>query len=293
MAASDPAMVIVTTVALGERARRMPGGLPRAVRHRTMRAMRSGSPRAVPHTTASPPERPRSPCTSSRSSAMTSLTSSAAPPPTEPDKLARCDWTPGPEGVPLLDACPDRFVRPPDRLARWRRRPPCVVLEPVDAEVGGAVPLAASARRHRHRPGSRPRRHVGPNPSARSASPRCARGAPGLFAVRPGVRLARWPGMQRIRGPPRHPGRRADAAVAGHRHCGRCGAWFIERRPDGATWQPATQQADVTVTGPARSLLLTLTRRLPLTDREATNINVDGDTDLAQHWLDSTAHVSD
>ena len=71
------------------------------------------------------------------------------------------------------------------------------------------------------------------------------------------------------------------------------GAWFVERRPDGATWQPGTQQADVTVTGPARSLLLTLTRRLPLTGREATNISVDGDTDLAQHWLDNTAHASD
>jgi uncharacterized protein (TIGR03083 family) len=69
-------------------------------------------------------------------------------------------------------------------------------------------------------------------------------------------------------------------------------AWFVERRPDGATWQPGTQQADVTLTGPARSLLLTLTRRLPLTDREATNISVGGDTDLAQHWLDNTAHVS-
>jgi uncharacterized protein (TIGR03083 family) len=70
------------------------------------------------------------------------------------------------------------------------------------------------------------------------------------------------------------------------------GAWFVERRPDGATWQPGTKQADVTVTGPARSLLLTLTRRLPLTDHEATDISVDGDVGLAQHWLDSTAHVS-
>src|SRR5262245_46479667 len=42
------------------------------------------------------------------------------------------------------------------------------------------------------------------------------------------------------------------------------GAWFVERRPDGATLRPGTQQADVTVTGPARSLLLTMTRRLPL-----------------------------
>jgi hypothetical protein len=48
----------------------------------------------------------------------------------------------------------------------------------------------------------------------------------------------------------------------------------------------------VTVTGPAQSLLLTLTRRLPLTDREAAGIKVDGDIDLAQHWLDNTAHVS-
>jgi hypothetical protein len=38
---------------------------------------------------------------------------------------------------------------------------------------------------------------------------------------------------------------------------------------------------------------LTLTRRLPVTDREATNISVHGDTGLAQHWLDNTAHVAD
>jgi hypothetical protein len=70
------------------------------------------------------------------------------------------------------------------------------------------------------------------------------------------------------------------------------GAWFVERRPDGATWQPETQRADVTVTGPAQSLLLTLTRRLPLADREAADISVDGDISLAQHWIDNTAHAS-
>jgi hypothetical protein len=70
-------------------------------------------------------------------------------------------------------------------------------------------------------------------------------------------------------------------------------AWFVERRPDGATWQPGTQPADVTVTGPARSLLLTMTRRQSLTNHDATALSVDGDTDLAQHWLDNTAHVSD
>ena len=45
------------------------------------------------------------------------------------------------------------------------------------------------------------------------------------------------------------------------------------------------------MTGPARSLLLALTRRVPLADSEATDISVDGDINLAQHWLDNTAHV--
>jgi uncharacterized protein (TIGR03083 family) len=70
------------------------------------------------------------------------------------------------------------------------------------------------------------------------------------------------------------------------------GVWFVERRPEGAMCRPGARQADVTVTGPARSLLLTMTRRLPLTDHEATGISVDGDADLAQHWIDNTAHVS-
>ncbi|MFJ3407323.1 maleylpyruvate isomerase family mycothiol-dependent enzyme [Promicromonospora sp. NPDC090134] len=67
------------------------------------------------------------------------------------------------------------------------------------------------------------------------------------------------------------------------------GAWFVERRPDGARWQPVTRPADVTVTGPAGALLLTLTRRLPLAD----GVTVDGDAGLARHWLESTAHVAD
>jgi hypothetical protein len=71
------------------------------------------------------------------------------------------------------------------------------------------------------------------------------------------------------------------------------GAWFVERRPDGAVWQPGTRPADVTVTGPAPSLLLILTRRLPLSDREAAGITIAGDARLVQHWLDNTAHVAD
>jgi uncharacterized protein (TIGR03083 family) len=71
------------------------------------------------------------------------------------------------------------------------------------------------------------------------------------------------------------------------------GAWFVERRPDGATWQRGTRPAEVTMTGPARSLFLIMTRRLPLTDRESIGISVEGDFDLARHWVDNTAHVAD
>ena len=70
-------------------------------------------------------------------------------------------------------------------------------------------------------------------------------------------------------------------------------AWLIERHPDGATWQPGTRQADVTVTGPAGSLFQVLIRRLPLTDPATTAISVDGDIDLARHWLGNTAHAGD
>ncbi|MET7278100.1 maleylpyruvate isomerase family mycothiol-dependent enzyme [Kribbella sp. NPDC005582] len=65
-------------------------------------------------------------------------------------------------------------------------------------------------------------------------------------------------------------------------------AWYVERRPDGAIWRPGSGQADVTVTGSAGSLLLAMTRRLPLTEAGS----IDGDTGLAQHWLDNTAHVT-
>ncbi|NUR60081.1 MAG: maleylpyruvate isomerase family mycothiol-dependent enzyme [Catenulispora sp.] len=71
------------------------------------------------------------------------------------------------------------------------------------------------------------------------------------------------------------------------------GAWFIERRPDGATYQLGTRPADVTVTGSAGSLLLVLTRRLPLIgSAAAAGVKVEGDTGLAQHWLEHTAHVA-
>jgi uncharacterized protein (TIGR03083 family) len=67
------------------------------------------------------------------------------------------------------------------------------------------------------------------------------------------------------------------------------GDWHIERGSDGARWQPRQAAADVTVHGPAKSLLLTLTRRIPLTDGQVT---IDGDVELARHWVQNTAHVA-
>jgi len=74
---------------------------------------------------------------------------------------------------------------------------------------------------------------------------------------------------------------------------GDSGEWHIERHPEGARWQPRHGPADVTVNGPAGSLLLVLTRRRPLTGEDADHVTIDGDVDLARHWLQHTAHVAD
>jgi flavin reductase (DIM6/NTAB) family NADH-FMN oxidoreductase RutF len=53
----------------------------------------------------------------------------------EVDKFARCGWHEGPEGVPLLDDCPNRFVG----RVLWRRDAgdhDAFLLEPVAAERG-------------------------------------------------------------------------------------------------------------------------------------------------------------
>ena len=70
---------------------------------------------------------------------------------------------------------------------------------------------------------------------------------------------------------------------------GDSGEWHIERHPDGARWQPRHGDADVTVHGPAKSLLLVMTRRLPLTGGHADHITIDGDVDLGTPFaLDSS-----
>jgi flavin reductase (DIM6/NTAB) family NADH-FMN oxidoreductase RutF len=58
----------------------------------------------------------------------------------EIDKFERCAWTPGPEGVPLLDDCPDRFVGRRTALMDPGADHVCLMLAPIrtDGHAGTA-----------------------------------------------------------------------------------------------------------------------------------------------------------
>lgn len=63
----------------------------------------------------------------------------------EVDKFARCDWTPGPDGVPLLDDCPERFVARREGLVDVGADHVCLDLAPIevdhDPSAGGPLRL--------------------------------------------------------------------------------------------------------------------------------------------------------
>ena len=63
------------------------------------------------------------------------------------------------------------------------------------------------------------------------------------------------------------------------------GEWLVKRTPSGITVQPGHARADVAVRGPAASLLLVLTRRLPPSDP---SVEVLGDQAALTHWLQHT-----
>jgi len=63
------------------------------------------------------------------------------------------------------------------------------------------------------------------------------------------------------------------------------GEWLVTRMPSGVTVQCGHSKADVAVRGPATSLLLVLTRRLPPSDPA---IDVFGQQALLAHWLQHT-----
>jgi flavin reductase (DIM6/NTAB) family NADH-FMN oxidoreductase RutF len=64
----------------------------------------------------------------------------------ETDKFAACGWRPGPDGVPVLDACPDHFLARKVALLDEGSDHVCIVLEPTDAaSTGDLEPLRLSA----------------------------------------------------------------------------------------------------------------------------------------------------
>jgi flavin reductase (DIM6/NTAB) family NADH-FMN oxidoreductase RutF len=66
----------------------------------------------------------------------------------EIDKFTRCEWEPGPGGVPLLVRCQHRFVGRRSALMDDGGDHVCLVLAPVEASTGdgsGIVPLRLSA----------------------------------------------------------------------------------------------------------------------------------------------------
>jgi len=63
------------------------------------------------------------------------------------------------------------------------------------------------------------------------------------------------------------------------------GEWLVTRTPSGVTTARGHGKADVAVRGPAASLLLVLTRRLP---PSAPGIEVLGEQALLTHWLEHT-----
>ena len=62
--------------------------------------------------------------------------------------------------------------------------------------------------------------------------------------------------------------------------------WLITRTPDGPAWETEAGDADMTVSGPVRDLLLVFARRLPADGAE---VEVTGDAALLEHWLARTA----
>jgi flavin reductase (DIM6/NTAB) family NADH-FMN oxidoreductase RutF len=73
----------------------------------------------------------------------------------EIDKFERCDWHPGPGGVPLVDGCPNRFVgRVLDRLDAGDHD--AFILEPVAAERQAEEQEMTFHRAKRIEPGHAP-----------------------------------------------------------------------------------------------------------------------------------------
>jgi flavin reductase (DIM6/NTAB) family NADH-FMN oxidoreductase RutF len=60
------------------------------------------------------------------------------------DKFARCDWESGPDGVPLLTGCPNRFIGTRVTLLDDGSDHVCLVLSPIEVAATTFRPLRLS-----------------------------------------------------------------------------------------------------------------------------------------------------
>jgi flavin reductase (DIM6/NTAB) family NADH-FMN oxidoreductase RutF len=74
----------------------------------------------------------------------------------EVDKFARCGWRPGEGGVPLLEACPNRFVGRRVSTLDDDGDHVCFVLEPVEISSGGPFRPLLHSRLDDLEPGHEP-----------------------------------------------------------------------------------------------------------------------------------------
>ena len=189
--------------------------------------------------------------------------------------------------IPMRDVADGKLPQDPAQHTPWLNAGADRAIEAVTAAgsdlvwtLAGIGPASFWARRQAHEaaaPGGRSAR----GRTTRRSGPggcrgRCRRMArPHQGHHRPGP----CPGAGPARRRPEPAFHATDPGLSG------TGEWLVTRTPSGVTVARGHGQADVAVRGPAASLLLVLTRRLPPSDP---GIEILGEQALLIHWLQHT-----
>ena len=195
------------------------------------------------------------------------------------------------EPIPMREVADGKLPADPARHAQWLNAGAGQVIEAITAAGSDPVwtftgmrPASFWARRRAHEAAV----HLA---DAQLAAGRDVDLAPEVAADGVDERLTIIAATQGATGPARAQARElCGEGQSLHFHAtdpGLCGAgeWLITRTPSGITIQHGHGKADVAVRGPAASLLLILTRRLPPSDPA---IEVLGEHALLSHWLQHT-----
>ncbi len=195
---------------------------------------------------------------------------------------ARIVTTRATEPVPMREVADGKLPEDPARHAPWLNAGADQVIEAVTAAGGDLVwtmtgmrPASFWARRRAHETAV----HLA---DAQFATGRKADLAPEAAADGVDEWLALLAGRTELRGDGQSLHFHAtDPGLSG------TGEWLVTRTPAGLDIRHGHGKADVAVRGPAASLLLVLTRRLP---PAGSGIEVFGDQALLTHWLQHTSY---